>query len=154
MVPPGCAMFRRRAVEAAGGFREGSFPAEDYDLYLRVLRHAPVHCHNREVVEYRKHASNASRYSYRQLGAVNAVLDYHAPLVAGDTRLERAIAAGRAHWGRVFGPAMAFEAMEALRAGDVADGARILATTLRVDARSVAQMLGHFAGRALGRARS
>ena len=82
---------------------------------------------------------------------MNAVLDYHLPLVAGDTRLERAIAEGRAHWGRVFGPAMAFEAMDALRAGELAEGGRILATTLRVDARSVGRMLGHFAGRALGR---
>jgi glycosyltransferase involved in cell wall biosynthesis len=149
LVPPGCAVFRRGIVEAVGGFREGGFLAEDYDLYLRVLRLAPAHCHNREVVEYRSHGGNASRYSYRQLGGVNAALDHQQALVAGDARLERAIAEGRAHWGRVFAPGMAFEAMEALRNGDLSAGARILAKTLRADPASVARMLRHFVIRAL-----
>jgi glycosyltransferase involved in cell wall biosynthesis len=152
LVPPGCALFRRRFVEAAGGFREGSFPAEDYDLYLRVARIAPVYCHNREVVEYRCHAGNASRQSYRQLRAALAVLEEQLPLVQGDPLLERSIAKGRAHWARVFAPSMAFESIDAIRNGELRVGLRILATTLAADPRSVLAMLRHFAAKASSRA--
>jgi hypothetical protein len=154
LVPPGCAMFRRSSVEAVGGFLEGTFPSEDYDLYLRASRESPVYCHNREVVEYRRHAGNASRNATRQLRGTLATLDRQRPYVVGNATLERALAQGRAHWGRVFAPAMAFEAMDHLRAGNLAEGARIVALTLRSDPRSVMAMLRHFFRRSIERLQS
>ena len=47
MWTPGCVMFRRAIVCAAGGFDESLSASADYALYLSLARHWPVHWHGR-----------------------------------------------------------------------------------------------------------
>ncbi len=102
--PPGCAIFRKDAVEAVGGFRVGMALAEDYEFYLRVSRKFPVVSHNKTVVEYRVHDANvAGRLAKaRLLRVILDLLEAQAPLIAGDPVLEKAARRGRLEWKRTF----------------------------------------------------
>ena len=57
----GCVIYRRRALEGAGGFHEGLSACEDYDVYLRLSREYPVLCHDDRCAEYWHHGGNMSR---------------------------------------------------------------------------------------------
>jgi GT2 family glycosyltransferase len=54
-------VYRRAALEAAGGFSERLEAADDYELYLKLARSYPVLCHDTVVTEYRRHGSNTTR---------------------------------------------------------------------------------------------
>jgi hypothetical protein len=54
-------IYRRAALEAAGGFSEALTAADDYELYLKLARRYPVVCHDAVVTEYRRHGSNTTR---------------------------------------------------------------------------------------------
>jgi glycosyltransferase involved in cell wall biosynthesis len=54
-------VYRRRALEAVGGFNERRVAADDYELYLTIARRFPVFCHPELVTEYRRHGSNQTR---------------------------------------------------------------------------------------------
>lgn len=153
LVPPGCAMFRRSVVEAVGGFRDGTFPTEDYDFYLRVSREAPIHCHNRVVIEYRQHDANASAASpSRGLRSAHRTLEAQREFVRGRPELERALEHGKRHWGHIFGPAIAFEAVEQLRKGRIATAVDSFALALRWHPRGLVDVAGHYARRVTGTA--
>lgn len=142
LVPPSCAMFRRAAVEAVGGFRQEHFPTEDYDLYLRVARRHPIHCHNQLVTEYRRHAENASGSApTRMIRSVHATLDAQRLEVAGDAALEAALASGRAHWAAVFAPGLPYELRGHLRRGRLGPALGTLGMLLRHDPRGLAKVL-------------
>jgi glycosyltransferase involved in cell wall biosynthesis len=73
----GTVMYRRGAIEHAGGFREHLRACEDYDLYLRLARDWPVLCHDAYCAEYWHHDANMSRDPAFMLKAALEVLgDY------------------------------------------------------------------------------
>jgi glycosyltransferase involved in cell wall biosynthesis len=75
----GTVLYRRHAVERAGGFREHLRACEDYDLYLRLALDHPVLCHDDICAEYRHHESNMSADPAFMLKAALGVLgDYRA----------------------------------------------------------------------------
>lgn len=118
LVPPAVALFRRAAIEKAGGFRMGQALAEDHDLYLRISREFPIHCHNQVVAEYRLHEGNAGRRSpTRTLQAILATINAQNHWIAGNPDLEEAARAGRRHWSGVFGPHIAYEMMANVKRG-------------------------------------
>jgi hypothetical protein len=50
---PAAVVFRSSIVNRMNGYSSAHFGAEDWDLYLRIARSFPVHCHNQIVAEYR-----------------------------------------------------------------------------------------------------
>jgi glycosyltransferase involved in cell wall biosynthesis len=58
---PGVVLYRRRAVEAAGGFDPRTGGSADLDLNLRIAREHPIACHHAVVLEYRQHGANMTR---------------------------------------------------------------------------------------------
>jgi glycosyltransferase involved in cell wall biosynthesis len=102
---PGTVMFRRTAIEAAGSFNDSLTMkgSEDYDLYMRIARDAPVHCHDRVVVEYRQHGSSLSRNSATMLKATLTVHSAQWPYVKGNQRYEEAYKQGRKFYQRYYG---------------------------------------------------
>jgi glycosyltransferase involved in cell wall biosynthesis len=102
---PGTVMFRRSALEEAGCFNpsltmKGS---EDYDLYMRLARNWPVHCHDRQVVEYRQHGSSLSRNSATMLKATLTVHSAQWPFVKGNKEYEAAYREGQNFYKRYYG---------------------------------------------------
>jgi len=72
---PGAAMMRRENFVAAGLFDASLRIVEDYDLYLRIARRAPLVQHALCVVEYRQHYGSISRSKDKMLLATMTVLD-------------------------------------------------------------------------------
>jgi hypothetical protein len=54
-------VYRREALEAAGGFSERLEAADDYEIYLKLARSHSILCHGTVVTEYRRHGSNTTR---------------------------------------------------------------------------------------------
>lgn len=54
IVNVGACMFPRTVLEEMGGFDERLPSSEDWDLFLRIARSYPIHCHHIPVLEYRR----------------------------------------------------------------------------------------------------
>jgi len=58
--PPAVALVDRKAVERVGGFDAELAPREDWDLFLRLTRYAPMAMLDEIVAYYRMHGDNAT----------------------------------------------------------------------------------------------
>lgn len=144
-VPPSTVLFRREAIEAVGGFRTEREPVEDVDLFLRVGRSFPVHCHGERVTEYRRHGGNVSAVSpSRTLRAALSTLELQRPEVEGQPDLLAALNQGKRYFTRLFGRSVGFEMFGALRAGDIRKALAISPFAFRHAPRGVLAALGHY----------
>ncbi|HJQ71515.1 MAG TPA: glycosyltransferase [Blastocatellia bacterium] len=91
-------MYRRSVLEIVKGFDTSRRACEDYDLYLRIARSFPVHCHHRVVAEYRQHGGNMSRDYALMMRSSLSVLRSQRQFVRGDEKLERAYREGIKFW--------------------------------------------------------
>jgi glycosyltransferase involved in cell wall biosynthesis len=91
---PAAVMYRRRVFEYVSGFDTALRSAEDYDVYLRIARRFPVHCHREVVAEYRRHGVSASHNYERMLKCTLTVLQAQRDYVRGNARYERAYEQG------------------------------------------------------------
>jgi hypothetical protein len=82
------AIYRRKPLEEAGGFREELQGAEDYDMYLRLSQKHAVASHPGLCAEYWIHDNNMSGRSDFMLRAVLRVLRDHRPEAIRRGRLE------------------------------------------------------------------
>jgi glycosyltransferase involved in cell wall biosynthesis len=57
---PVTVMYRRPVFEYVKGFDSSVSPVDDYDLYLRIAREFPIHCHERVIAEIRQHNEDIS----------------------------------------------------------------------------------------------
>ena len=100
--------YRRSAFQAVGPFDPSLRHLEDYDLYYRIARSYPIHCHGHTVAVYRRHGGNATGSG----GAValrdaRAVLRRQASWVKDDPSLRDAHRRGRRYWGGHLGGVLA-----------------------------------------------
>lgn len=96
-------MYRRDALLHAGGF-DTSLPAcEDYELYLRIARDAPLRAHRQSVADYRIHKTNMSRDAKLMLTSVTSVLEAQRPITSSDRVLRRARKYGLKNWRAYYG---------------------------------------------------
>ncbi len=100
---PAEVMYRRAVFETVGGFDTSMNAAADYDLYLRIAREFPIHCHDRVVADYRQHDTSMSRNSALMLKAVLAVLRSQRKYVKGNTQHKEAYKAGMRFWRKDYG---------------------------------------------------
>lgn len=100
---PAAVMFRREAVERAGGFNPKVNAAADYELYLHIARHHPVCDHAQVVAHYRRHGDNMSLDHARMLKETLAVLASQRPFLDGDQASLFAYAEGRRAWQEYYG---------------------------------------------------
>jgi len=73
---PSQCMFRRTALEAAGGFDPAISLSEDWDLYLRLARIGGIVCHGRIVADYRTHPGQ-TRVPAKALRSALNILEAH-----------------------------------------------------------------------------
>ena len=84
----GQVMFRRSILEAVGGFNSSVPGCDDIELYMRIARNHPVHCHDRVVMQHRKHGSNTSGNREMMLRSMSQVYQSQLPYVQGKPELE------------------------------------------------------------------
>lgn len=129
---PAMVMYARWVLDALGAFDATTTPAEDYDLYLRIVRQHPIVPHAAMVARYRQHGEGLSADAARMGRAVLTVMDRQRPHVAGDRRLEAAWEAGVRFWKRFYFPRAARRALASLVwRGDWRPATRELAIVLR-----------------------
>lgn len=135
---PAIAMFRREAVERAGGFRAEANAAADYDLYLRIARTSPVYDHASVVAHYRRHDSNMSGNAIRMLRETLAVLRAQRPFVVNDPALRRAYRQGWRYWQGLYGTELVNEIRAHVHRHEWLQAASKAITLARFDPRGLA----------------
>lgn len=91
-------IYQRERLLAAGCFDSRLRRCEDYDLYLRLSRHAPVGCHPEIVAEYRWHEGNMSHDIHAMLSTVLKVHGRQKAIARQDPEDYAAWRAGRRAW--------------------------------------------------------
>ena len=99
-------MFRREALTRAGGFNELMSASADYDLYLHIARHHPVHDHG-QVVAFCRPRSIVHEGAASMLGETLEILRSQRPFLEGDAASLVAYAQGwttaQQHYGALLG---------------------------------------------------
>ncbi len=108
-------MFRREALERIGGFNPAVNASADYEVYLHIARHHPVHDHARVVAHYRKHDANMSGNAARMLRETLAVMSSQRPFLEGDEASLAAYHEGWRNWQEFYGEHLATEIRTAVR---------------------------------------
>jgi glycosyltransferase involved in cell wall biosynthesis len=115
---PAAMMFRREALEGAGGFQVGVIGVEDYDLCLRLARLYAVTACREVVADYRQHGASLSRTIAVMSESTLRVLQSQAPYVSGARAREQALRQGLRKWRRgYYTEALIVRARENARAG-------------------------------------
>jgi glycosyltransferase involved in cell wall biosynthesis len=95
---PAVAMFRRSVCGPLMRFNPAVDAAADYELYLRLVRHFPIHGHTGVVAEYRMHGASMSSNASLMLASTMEVLRAQRPYLARRRAYARAYAQGRRTW--------------------------------------------------------
>lgn len=112
---PGMVMFRRDALERIGGFNRAVNASADYEMYLHLARHHPVHDHGQLVAHYRKHDANMSGNAARMLRETLAVMASQRPFLEGDEASLAAYQEGWRNWQEFYGTHLVTEIRSAVR---------------------------------------
>lgn len=78
---PAAVMWRVTVFDIVNGFDSSLVSCSDYELYLRVTRRWPVHCHNNIISEYRQHQTNASSNCAQTIKSATRVLRSQLPMI-------------------------------------------------------------------------
>jgi len=95
---PAVAMFRRSVCGPLLRFNPAVDAAADYELYLRIVRHFPIHGHTGVVAEYRLHGASMSSNASLMLSSTMDVLRAQQPYLARHRAYARAYDQGRRTW--------------------------------------------------------
>jgi len=106
---PAMVMFRRDALERIGGFNGHVNASADYEMYLHIARHHPVHDHGVVVADYRKHDANMSGNAARMLRETLAVMRSQRPFLEGDDASLAAYEEGWRNWQEFYGTLLVSE---------------------------------------------
>lgn len=68
VTPPGCALIRRSAFEATGGWDESGQVRESVELFFRLLKQGSMACVPQSVIGYRQHPGQLSRVRNQDRG--------------------------------------------------------------------------------------
>jgi glycosyltransferase involved in cell wall biosynthesis len=132
-------MFRREALERAGGFNPAVTATADYELYLHIARHHPVHDHAELVAEHRTHDGVLDVDVSRMLRETLLVLRGQRPFLEADDASLDAYEEGRRRWQEFYGAQLVDEMRAAAAAGDWMRAAGRAVALARYDPRGVAR---------------
>lgn len=122
-------LFRRSALDEVGGFDAALVRGDDYDLYLRIARRFPIHCHGRVVTEYRRHSTSLTKDPLATMRGELGALRRQRRLVRG-SRESGARRSGIRRARRTHGAALGNSLPEQVQARRWRDAARTAAALL------------------------
>ena len=130
-------MFRREALHRAGGFAELAGASSEYDLYLRIARHHPVHDHGQVVAFGRTRAGRPTATATLLLRETLEVLRAQRPFLEADVESLAAYGEGWTRWQQRYGALVIDEIRAGLRNRDVLFALRSTAALLRYHPREL-----------------
>ena len=131
---PAAVVYRRQAVEEAGGFDSSVDASADYAMYLRLARNPGAAVHDKVVAEYRRHAANMSANPRLILRSELAVLQGELKRYHLTEQQMAACRAGIRRASEYHGARIRRETDAALAEGRWLDAARDLSSLLRAQA--------------------
>jgi glycosyltransferase involved in cell wall biosynthesis len=133
-------IYRRSALEAVSGFDTSFAACEDYDLYLRVTRNLPIHCHGELVAEYRQHSANMSDEAGLMLKTSLRAVGSQWKYVRGNKQAEEAYREGMKNWRHYYGKRLLKAARARTEAREWKRALKATITLLRYYPRGVANI--------------
>ena len=130
-------MFRREALTRTGGFAEIAAAASEYDLYLRISRHHPVHDHAQVVAFCRNQPDASSSTAPILLRETLEVLRRQRPFLEADLASLAAYAEGWSMWQEWYGPRVIEEIRAGVKSREWMSALRNTATLLRYHPRGL-----------------
>jgi glycosyltransferase involved in cell wall biosynthesis len=130
-------MFRRAALGRAGGFAEIADAASEYDLYLRISRHYPVHDHGQVVAFCRDQCDAPTSHAPLLLRETLEVLRRQRPFLEADLASLVAYAEGWGMWQDRYGPRVVDEIRAGVKSREWMSALRNTATLLRYHPRGL-----------------
>ena len=115
---PAAVLYRREIMLRAGGFDESYRAAEDYELYLRIMRTDPVGCHSHLIADYRRHPGAMSNDAALLFEFTQRALEEQAGWTMNNAKYERARRDGLRAWRSRYGTAQAVVLLRRAFAGD------------------------------------
>jgi glycosyltransferase involved in cell wall biosynthesis len=106
---PAMVMFRRDPLIRVGGFNGDVNASADYEMYLHIARHFPVHDHGQVVAHYRRHDTNMSGDAALMLRETLDVLRAQRPFLEGDAASLAAYDEGWRNWQEFYGSLLVTE---------------------------------------------
>jgi glycosyltransferase involved in cell wall biosynthesis len=131
IVNVGACLFRRSELLAVNGFDETRRACEDWDLFFRLLRHSPLHCHHTIVLEYRRSPGQMSHDFPLMLGESMRVLKDLRAYARSRTDYAEAYEEGIADVRRYYGDPAADALRRALFQLNFLEAARLSVSLLR-----------------------
>jgi GT2 family glycosyltransferase len=107
-------LFRRAILSAVSGFDEALRCCEDYDVYLKLSRVAPIAIHGNLVAQYRRHNANMSSNAGRMLDTSLAVLRSQTIYIKSSHLCRLAMFQGVVYFQRYYGFELIKQAMSEL----------------------------------------
>jgi glycosyltransferase involved in cell wall biosynthesis len=148
--PPHAVIFRRELVVEEGGFRVGFETCEDQDLYIRMARRHPIHCHHAVVAEYRRHGAQSSQRWDVMLRRAVAVMRDQYPYVKGHPVYEPAWQEGVERRRLLYGEPLLWATVAAVRSGHVRRALKNLSVLVRCYPRGLETVMRHKVTRLCG----
>lgn len=153
LIPPAGALVRRSVIETVGGFNPAFQRGEDYELWLRIARTVPIHCHNQYVFEYRRHDTNLSSNALAMLEAELQVLQSQWSYICQNyhPEYESAYWRGRRFWLNLFGPVLPYQGVTCLKTRQWRTACRVFLASLRYYPQGFSQFGAHLLQKAAQR---
>jgi glycosyltransferase involved in cell wall biosynthesis len=135
--PPLVVMFRREVLLRLGGFRAEFEGADDQEIYLRIARAYPIHCHHEVIAEYRRHESQGSRKCAVMLKASIAVLQAQRRHFHGNRQYREAYQAGIRFRQNLYGDQLFWQGLQAAKTRSWAQASLCFSTLARYHPRGL-----------------
>ena len=136
---PASVMFRTSVLQQQSGFSTERFGAEDWELYLRIARQFPVHCHSAIVADYRA-GGVMSADPARMLKDCLATLRAQRPFVLGNPEYEDACRRGIRDAQRYYGDPLVEKIRQAATRAAWREGWKDVLTLLTSYPRGIGQL--------------
>ena len=131
--PPIVVMFRRDVLQAVGGFRREFEGADDQEMYLRIARQYPIHCHHHVIAEYRRHPGQNSHKLAMMLAAAIKTLEAQRPYIKSHPEYRDAYRSGIRQRRSLYGEMIFWQGVGAAKRRQWTEAATCLSVLLKYD---------------------
>jgi GT2 family glycosyltransferase len=142
---PGSVMYRREVFESVTGFNPSLSPAADYDLYYRIARQFPIHCHDQTIAQFRRHhGTNMTGNGELMMRSNLAALRSQWKHVKKSRQQKEAYKTGIRFWKQTWGRKVAEEIRAAVAEGEWKRATQGMLSLLRYSPFCLASMLNDY----------
>lgn len=131
--PPIVVMFKRQVLLTIGGFRREFQGADDQDMYLRIARQYPIHCHHEVIAEYRRHPGQDSQRFTMMLATALKMLEAQQPYIKDHPEYRHAYRSGIRQRRSLYGETIFWQGVQAAKQRQWSEAMTCFSVLLKYD---------------------